>query len=455
MAQKRRINIGTIGHVDHGKTTLSSAITKMLSNDPEIRKIIGNEPLYDDVVETGTTNKYFSYADIDNAPEERARGITINVRTVEIETKRYVYSLVDCPGHADFIKNMIVGAQNLDIALLVIDATQGVQIQTLEHLRLVKNLGVPKVIIVLTKCGRMDGNEGLNAEIADLAEEVAKEDVAKIGYTDVKCVRVSALEAINGDKKWMLSILQLMQTVENNIGDIQRDTTSPGKMLIETVHSIPGRGKVLAGPVSRGVFTIGQKVKIVLSDKIIESEIVSMEAFKKKIEQASAGDNIGMLARNVPDEVARGDKVVAADANIVLANAYVAELVVLTEQEGGRASPIFPGYRPQMYYETSDVTVKLKEDETQAPFANSAKPGEVITALFVLEKKQLLENNSRFTLREGGKTIGAGRVTKLIADYVDDEDKTHVKTVDTRSSAKVNDTRSGPKIAPKTTVKVK
>jgi elongation factor Tu len=431
MVEKKRINIGTVGHVDHGKTTLSSAITKVCSNDPEVKQKIGATPIYNEMVDDKSHGKYLSYSEIDNAPEEKARGITINARTVEVETRKYRYSLVDCPGHADFIKNMIVGAQNLDVALLVVDATQGVQIQTNEHLRLIRSLGVPNVILVLTKCGRVEGAEAVDLEVIELSQEVALESIKKVGYGDVPCVKVSALEALNGDPKWMLSILELMKTVEDNIHDIKRDLTSPGKMLVETIHNIPGRGKVLAGPISRGIFKVGQKVKIVVlsTGNIVDSEIISMEAFKKAIPEAKAGDNIGFLLRNVPNEIARGDKVVAQDNNDILVEACVAEIALLTTQEGGRASPIFEGYRPQMYYETTDVTVKLKEDEKLASFSGSAKPGDVITSLFVLEKKQPLEINTRFTLREGGKTIAAGKVVRLVKDYIDsDEIRSRVDT---------------------------
>lgn len=386
---KPHVNVGTIGHVDHGKTTLTAAILAVLARAGFQADAVGVEG-------------------IDKAPEEKARGITINATHVEYETAARHYAHVDCPGHADYIKNMITGAAQMDGAILVVAATDGPMPQTREHILLARQVGVPKLVVFLNKCDMVD-----DPEMIELVEQELKDLLAKYGFDpdSTPFVRGSALKALeeNDLGEWSKKILELMDAVDNYIPTPQRDIDKPFLMPIEDVFMIQGRGTVVTGRIERGVIKVGDVVDLVGLGKDSKSVVTGVEMFKKSLDQGQAGDNVGLLLRGIEkDDVMRG-MVVAAPGTVTPHSKFVAEVYVLTAEEGGRKTPFVTGYRPQFYIRTTDVTGEVKILN-----AEMAMPGDNIQMEVVLIEKVALEEGMRFAIREGGKTVGAGVVTKII-----------------------------------------
>lgn len=395
---KPHVNIGTIGHVDHGKTTLTSAITMTL-------------------VAEGLA-KPLKYEDIDKAPEERARGVTINLAHVEYETHNRHYAHIDAPGHADYIKNMITGAAQMDGAILVVSAADGPMPQTREHILLARQVNVPYIVVFLNKIDMVD-----DPEIVDLVEMEVRDLLTKYGYPgdEVPVVRGSALKALEalfqnpqikrGENKWVDAIWELMDAVDNYIPIPERDVDKPFLMPIEDIFSITGRGTVVTGRVERGRVKVGDEVEIVgLSDEIKKSVVTGVEMFRKQLDEAIAGDNIGILLRGIDkDEVERG-QVVAAPGTIKPHTHFKAQVYVLKKEEGGRHTPFFSGYKPQFYFRTTDVTGEIKLPEG----VQMVMPGDNIEMEIKLIKPVALEEGLRFAIREGGRTVGAGVITKII-----------------------------------------
>lgn len=395
---KPHVNIGTIGHVDHGKTTLTSAITMTL-------------------VAEGLA-KPLKYEDIDKAPEERARGVTINLAHVEYETHNRHYAHIDAPGHADYIKNMITGAAQMDGAILVVSAADGPMPQTREHILLARQVNVPYIVVFLNKIDMVD-----DPEIVDLVEMEVRDLLTKYGYPgdEVPVVRGSALKALEalfqnpqikrGENKWVDAIWELMDAVDNYIPIPERDVDKPFLMPIEDIFSITGRGTVVTGRVERGRVKVGDEVEIVgLSDEIKKSVVTGVEMFRKQLDEAIAGDNIGILLRGIDkDEVERG-QVVAAPGTIKPHTHFKAQVYVLKKEEGGRHTPFFSGYKPQFYFRTTDVTGEIKLPEG----VQMVMPGDNLEMEIKLIKPVALEEGLRFAIREGGRTVGAGVITKII-----------------------------------------
>ncbi len=386
---KPHVNVGTIGHVDHGKTTLTAAILAVLARAGFQADAVGVEG-------------------IDKAPEEKARGITINATHVEYETAARHYAHVDCPGHADYIKNMITGAAQMDGAILVVAATDGPMPQTREHILLARQVGVPKLVVFLNKCDMVD-----DPEMIELVEQELKDLLAKYGFDpdSTPFVSGSALKALeeNDLGEWSKKILELMDAVDNYIPTPQRDIDKPFLMPIEDVFMIQGRGTVVTGRIERGVIKVGDAVDLVGLGKDSKSVVTGVEMFKKSLDQGQAGDNVGLLLRGIEkDDVMRG-MVVAAPGTVTPHSKFVAEVYVLTAEEGGRKTPFVTGYRPQFYIRTTDVTGEVKILN-----AEMAMPGDNIQMEVVLIEKVALEEGMRFAIREGGKTVGAGVVTKII-----------------------------------------
>lgn len=384
---KPHVNIGTIGHVDHGKTTLTAAITKVLS-------------------EQGG-GKYVDYASIDKTPEEKARGITINSSHVEYETEARHYAHVDCPGHADYVKNMITGAAQMDGAILVVAATDGPMPQTKEHILLSRQVGVPSLVVFLNKMDQIDpGDE----ELVDLVEMEVTELCEAKGYKDVRIVRGSALKALEGDPKYVESIKELMKAVDESIPTPEREVDKPYLMPIEDVFSISGRGTVVTGRVEKGVVRINDKLEIVGIRETRASVATGLEMFNKLLDEARAGENVGVLLRGIDkNDVERG-MVLAAPGTCKAHTQFEGTVYILTKDEGGRHKPFFTGYRPQFYFRTTDVTgtVSLPEGtEMVMPGDNVVITGELIQPV-------AMEEGMRFAIREGGRTIGAGTVSKII-----------------------------------------
>jgi elongation factor Tu len=389
---KPHVNVGTIGHIDHGKTTLTAAITLVLSKQG--------------------TAEFTPYDRIDNAPEERERGITINASHVEYETKNRHYAHVDCPGHADYIKNMITGAAQMDGAILVVSAADGPMPQTREHILLARQVGVPAIVVFLNKVDMVD-----DPELLDLVELEVRELLSKYQFPgdEIPVVRGSALKALEcgcGQEscQWCGGILKLMESVDSYIPTPQRDVDKPFLMPVEDVFSITGRGTVATGRVERGAVKVGDEVEIVgFADKPRKTVVTGVEMFRKLLDQAVAGDNIGTLLRGVEkDEVERG-QVLAKPGSIRPHTKFEAEVYVLTKEEGGRHTPFFNGYRPQFYFRTTDVTgvVHLPQGvEMVMPGDNVKMAVELITPIAI-------EEGLRFAIREGGRTVGAGVVTKI------------------------------------------
>ncbi|NPV54069.1 MAG: elongation factor Tu [Firmicutes bacterium] len=391
---KPHVNVGTIGHIDHGKTTLTSAITLVLSKQGKAT--------------------YKKFDEIDNAPEERERGITIATAHVEYETDKRHYAHVDCPGHADYVKNMITGAAQMDGAILVVSAEDGPMPQTREHVLLARQVGVPYIVVFLNKVDRMEGE----SELVDLVEMEVRDILSKNEFPgdEIPFVRGSALKALEcgcGQRecKWCGGILELMDAVDNYIPTPQRDTDKPFLMPVEDVFSITGRGTVATGRVERGAVKVGDEVVIVgLSTETKKSVVTGVEMFRKTLDMGVAGDNIGVLLRGIEkDEVERG-QVLAKPGSITPHTKFHAEVYVLSKEEGGRHTPFFNGYRPQFYFRTTDVTGDVKLPDG----VEMVMPGDNIKMTISLITPIAMEEGLRFAIREGGRTVGKGVVTSII-----------------------------------------
>ena len=384
---KPHLNIGTIGHVDHGKTTLTAAITKVL--------------------EARGGAKFMAFDEIDKAPEERERGITINIAHVEYETGKRHYAHVDCPGHADYIKNMITGAAQMDGAILVVSAPDGPMPQTREHILLARQVGVPSIVVALNKVDMMD-----DEELLDLVELEVRELLSQYGFPgdEVPVIRVSGLKALEGDAEAAKGIEELMDAVDSYVPDPVRDVDRPFLMAIEDVFTISGRGTVVTGRVERGRIKAGQEVEIVGFAPTRKTVATSLEMFRKVLDESVAGDNVGVLLRGIgKDEVERG-QVLAAPGSITPHKKFNAEVYVLKKEEGGRHTPFFTGYRPQFYLRTTDVTGSIKLPGG----VEMVMPGDNTTMEVELIAPVAMEEGLRFAIREGGRTVGAGVVTKII-----------------------------------------
>jgi len=386
---KPHVNIGTIGHIDHGKTTLTAAITKVLAkNNPKVQ--------------------FRSFDSIDNAPEERERGITIATAHVEYETPKRHYAHVDCPGHADYIKNMITGAAQMDGAILVVAATDGPMPQTREHILLARQVGVPYIVVAMNKVDAVD-----DAELLDLVELEVREllKTYKFPGDDLPVVRVSALGAINGEEKWEKALEELMGEVDRYIPLPQREVDKPFLMPVEDIFSISGRGTVVTGRVERGKVKVGEEIEIVGIRPTVKKVVTGVEMFKKLLDEGVAGDNVGLLLRGVEkDDVERG-QVIAKTGSITPHTKFRAETYILTKEEGGRHTPFFKGYRPQFYFRTTDVTGVA----TLPAGTEMVMPGDNVALEIELIAPIAMEKGLRFAIREGGRTVGAGTVTDILA----------------------------------------
>jgi len=385
--RKPHLNIGTIGHVDHGKTTLTAAITKVLEKQGKA--------------------KFIEFDEIDKAPEEKERGITINIAHVEYETEKRHYAHVDCPGHADYVKNMITGAAQMDGAILVVSAPDGPMPQTREHILLARQVGVPYIVVCLNKVDMMD-----DEELLDLVELEVRELLTQYGFPgdDVPVVRVSALKALEGEEGSEKGIVELMEAVDSYIPEPVREMDKPFLMAIEDVFSISGRGTVVTGRVERGKIKGGDEVEIVGFEETRKTVATSLEMFRKILDDAIAGDNVGVLLRGIgKDEVERG-QVLSAPGSITPHNKFKAEVYVLKKEEGGRHTPFFPGYRPQFYLRTTDVTGSVVLPEG----VEMVMPGDNINMDVELIAPVAMEEQVRFAIREGGRTVGAGVVTSIV-----------------------------------------
>ncbi|MEE0700219.1 MAG: elongation factor Tu [Bacilli bacterium] len=385
---KPHVNIGTIGHVDHGKTTLTAAITKRLA-------------------EKGMA-KFEDYADIDKAPEERERGITINTSHVEYETEKRHYAHVDCPGHADYVKNMITGAAQMDGAILVLAATDGPMAQTKEHILLARQVGVPRIVVFMNKCDMVD-----DPEMLDLVEMDVRELLTKYEYDgdNTPVIRGSALKALEGDPEYEKKIDELMEAVDEWIPTPERDNTKPFLMSVEDVFTITGRGTVVTGRVERGQLKLNDEVEIIGLKDTKKTVVTGIEMFRKQLDYAEAGDNAGVLLRGISrDEVQRG-QVLAKPGSVTPHTKFEAQVYVLSKEEGGRHTPFFSNYRPQFYFRTTDVTgvVTLPEG------TEMVMPGDNVSMTVELIAPIAIENGTKFSIREGGRTVGAGTVTKIDA----------------------------------------
>jgi len=387
---KPHVNIGTIGHVDHGKTTLSAAITQTLA-----KKVPSD------------TNKAMNYGDIDNAPEEATRGVTINISHIEYETEKRHYAHIDAPGHADYIKNMITGAAQMDGAILVVAATDGPMPQTREHILLAKQVNVPKIVVALNKCDMVD-----DAELLDLVEMEIRELLTKYGFDGeaTPIIRVSALKAAEGDAAAQDQVMELMNTVDSYIPDPVRDLDKPFLMPVEDVFSIKGRGTVVTGRIESGVVKVGEEIELVGLRDPKKSVVTGVEMFRKMLDQGQAGDNVGILLRGIEkDDVERG-QVLAKPGTAKPHTEYEAEVYILTKEEGGRHKPFFTGYRPQFYIRTTDVTGEI----TLAEGVEMVMPGDNAKMTVKLIVPVAMHEGLRFAIREGGHTIGAGAITKIL-----------------------------------------
>jgi elongation factor Tu len=390
---KPHINVGTIGHVDHGKTTLTAAILKTLQA-------------------SGQNVKLKNVDQIDAAPEEKERGITIALSHNEYETEKRHYAHVDAPGHADYIKNMITGAAQMDGAVLVVAATDGVMPQTREHILLARQVGVPHIIVFLNKCDMVS-----DAELIDLVEEEVRELLTKYEYDGENAVVVrgsalKALEADGVDSEWSKKILELTDALDEKIPEPNRETDKPFLMPIEDIFSIEGRGTVVTGRIERGIIKVGEEVEIVgIKEKTEKTAVTGIEMFNKSLSEGMAGDNAGILLRGIKkDEIHRG-QVLTAPGSVTAHKEFEAEVYILSKEEGGRHTPFFSGYKPQFYIRTTDVTGKVDLPEG----VEMVMPGDTVTFKVSLTDPVALEEQQRFAVREGGKTVGAGVVTKITA----------------------------------------
>ncbi|MFU8873666.1 elongation factor Tu [Micromonospora sp. SL4-19] len=387
---KPHVNIGTIGHIDHGKTTLTAAITKVLHDQ------------YPDL------NPYTPFDEIDKAPEEKARGITISIAHVEYQTEARHYAHVDCPGHADYIKNMITGAAQMDGAILVVAATDGPMPQTREHVLLARQVGVPYIVVALNKSDMVD-----DEELLELVELEVRELLSSQEYPgdDLPVVRVSALKALEGDPEWAGKLMELMNAVDTAIPQPERETEKPFLMPIEDVFTITGRGTVVTGRAERGILKPNEEVEIVgIREKSMKTTCTGIEMFRKLLDEARAGENVGLLLRGIKREDVERGMVVIKPGTTTPHTEFEATVYILSKEEGGRHTPFFQNYRPQFYFRTTDVTgvVTLPEG------TEMVMPGDNTTMTVKLIQPIAMEENLKFAIREGGRTVGAGRVTKII-----------------------------------------
>ena len=386
---KPHVNIGTIGHVDHGKTTTTAAITKVLAEAyPEL-------------------NQAFAFDAIDKAPEEKERGITINISHVEYQTEKRHYAHVDAPGHADYIKNMITGAAQMDGAILVVAATDGPMPQTREHVLLARQVGVPYILVALNKCDMVD-----DEEIIELVEMEVRELLAEQEYDEeAPIVHISALKALEGDPKWTQAIVDLMKAVDESIPDPERETDKPFLMPIEDIFTITGRGTVVTGRVERGQLNVNEEVEILgIREKSTTTTVTGIEMFRKLLDYTEAGDNCGLLLRGIKREDVERGQIVAKPGAYTPHTEFEGSVYILSKDEGGRHTPFFNNYRPQFYFRTTDVTgvVKLPEG------TEMVMPGDNVDMSVKLIQPVAMDEGLRFAIREGGRTVGAGRVTKII-----------------------------------------
>ena len=384
---KPHVNIGTIGHVDHGKTTLTAAITSVLS-----KKGLA---------------KFEGYADIDKAPEERERGITINTAHVEYETDKRHYAHVDCPGHADYVKNMITGAAQMDGAILVIAATDGPMAQTREHILLSRQVGVPRMVVFLNKCDMVD-----DEELLDLVEMEVRELLSEYGFDgdNTPIIRGSALKALEGDPAYEQKVLDLMDAVDEWIETPTRDTDKPFLMPIEDVFTITGRGTVVTGRVERGQLKLNDEVEIVGLKETKKTVVTGIEMFRKSLDYAESGDNAGVLLRGIAREDVERGQVLAKPGTVTPHTKFKAQVYVLTKEEGGRHTPFFSNYRPQFYFRTTDVTGVIELPEG----VEMVMPGDNVEMTVELIAPIAIENGTKFSIREGGRTVGSGSISEVI-----------------------------------------
>ena len=387
---KPHVNIGTIGHIDHGKTTLTAAISKVLHEK------------YPDV------NPFTPFDQIDKAPEERARGITISIAHIEYQTESRHYAHVDCPGHADYIKNMITGAAQMDGAILVVAATDGPMPQTKEHVLLARQVGVPSIVVALNKSDMVD-----DEEILELVEMEVRELLSKYEFPgdDTPIVRVSALKALEGDAKWVESIIELMKAVDTFIPQPAREVDKPFLMPVEDVFTITGRGTVVTGRIERGIVKVNEEVEIVgIRPDSQKTTVTGVEMFRKLLDEGQAGENVGLLLRGTKREDVERGQVVCKPGTITPHTEFSANAYILSKDEGGRHTPFFNNYRPQFYFRTTDVTGIV----TLASGTEIVMPGDNTEMSVVLIQPIAMEEGLRFAIREGGRTVGAGRVTKIV-----------------------------------------
>ena len=384
---KPHVNIGTIGHIDHGKTTLTAAITSVLAAK-------------------GLAEKK-DYANIDAAPEERERGITINTAHVEYETEKRHYAHVDCPGHADYVKNMITGAAQMDGAILVVAATDGAMPQTREHILLSRQVGVPKIVVFLNKCYMVDDEEFIDLVEMDIRELLNEYDFPG---DEIPFIRGSALGALNGDPKWVAKIEELMDAVDSYIPTPVRDNDKPFLMPVEDVFTITGRGTVATGRVERGMVKLNDTVEIVGIKDTISSVVTGLEMFRKLLDFAEAGDNVGVLLRGIDRTQVQRGQVLAKPGSVHPHHKFKAQVYVLSKEEGGRHTAFFSNYRPQFYFRTTDVTGTI----TLEPGTEMVMPGDNTVMTVELIHPIAIEQGTKFSIREGGHTVGAGSVTEVI-----------------------------------------
>ena len=386
---KPHVNIGTIGHVDHGKTTTTAAITKVLADTyPEL-------------------NDSFAYDEIDKAPEEKARGITINISHVEYQTEKRHYAHVDAPGHADYIKNMITGAAQMDGAILVVAATDGPMPQTREHVLLARQVGVPYILVALNKCDMVDDEELIELVEMEVRELLASQDFDE----EAPVIQISALKALEGEEKWVQAIVDLMKACDESIPDPQRETDKPFLMPVEDVFTITGRGTVVTGRIERGQINVNEDVELIgIKEKATKTTITGIEMFRKLLDYGEAGDNVGLLVRGLKREDVERGQVVIKPGAYTPHTTFEGKAYILSKDEGGRHTPFFNNYRPQFYFRTTDVTgvVTLPEG------TEMVMPGDDTEMSVELIQPVAMDEGLRFAIREGGRTVGAGQVTKII-----------------------------------------
>ncbi|MCU0449827.1 MAG: elongation factor Tu [Bernardetiaceae bacterium] len=385
---KPHVNVGTIGHVDHGKTTLTAAITKVLA-------------------EKGLAEKR-DFSSIDNAPEERERGITINTAHVEYQTQKRHYAHVDCPGHADYVKNMVTGAAQMDGAIIVVAATDGPMPQTREHILLARQVGVPALVVFMNKVDMVD-----DPELLDLVEMEVRELLSFYNFPgdDIPVIRGSALGGLNGEDKWVKTIEELMDAVDSYIPLPERMIDKPFLMPVEDVFSITGRGTVATGRIERGVVNVGDSVDIIgMGAAGLKSTVTGVEMFRKLLDRGEAGDNVGLLLRGVDKDAIRRGMIICKPGSVTPHTEFKAEIYVLSKEEGGRHTPFFKGYNPQFYFRTTDVTGTI----TLPDGVEMVMPGDNITITVVLQKEIAMEKGLKFAIREGGRTVGAGLVAEIL-----------------------------------------